>query len=79
MSNTLHGEDLPLAKVLKPDFSEAVEIAVGVRVFRVKMSPPCHFFFLLFFALPLIVTLNPNPDPNLCIWSTFSWGHQKAV
>ena len=56
MSNTLHGEDLPLAKVLKPDFSEAVEIAVGVRVFRVKMSPPCHFFFYYF--LPFLLLLH---------------------
>ena len=34
--NALHGEDLSLAKVLKPDFSKAVEIAGGVGVFIIK-------------------------------------------
>src|SRR6266581_970692 len=46
--NALHGEDLLLAKVLKPDFSKAVEMAVGVRVFRFEMLPPCHFFSFIF-------------------------------
>ena len=36
MPNALHGEDLSLAKVLKPDFSKAVGIAGGVRVFIIK-------------------------------------------
>ena len=60
---------ISLAKVLKPDFSKAVEMAVGVRVFIVKMLPTCH----LFFALPLIVMPIPDPDPepNSHIWSTF--------
>ena len=32
--NALEGEDLPLAKVLKPDFSKAVEMAGGVSVLQ---------------------------------------------
>ena len=39
MPDALHGEDLSLAKMLKPDFSKALEMAVGVRVFIVKMLP----------------------------------------
>ena len=38
MPNALHGEDLSLAKVLKPDFSKAVGIAGGVRVFIIKSN-----------------------------------------
>ena len=49
-----------MAKVLKPDFSKAVGMAVGVRVFIVKMLSTCH----LFFALPLIVMPIPNSDPD---------------
>jgi hypothetical protein len=49
---TIQDETLPLAKVLRPDYSKAMEAAVGVRVVLVKM-PPSFDVLCLFLPLSL--------------------------
>jgi len=48
----IRDETLPLAKVLKPDFSKAMEVAPGVRVVLVRM-PPSFDVLCLFLPLSL--------------------------
>ena len=68
--NALEGEDLPLANVLKLDFSKAVGMAGGVRVFHRMGSLSSHIFFLC-------QILNPNP---ICTSvDILAGGHQKVI
>ena len=56
--DALQDVNLPLAKVLKPDFSKAVEMDGGVR-FLYK----CYSQFT-FFCLHLLLWYMPNPDSD---------------
>ncbi len=51
MLNALEGEDIHLAKVLKPDFSKAVGMAGGVRVFY-SQNGTIMSYFLKFSSPP---------------------------
>ncbi len=79
MLNALEGEDFHLAKVLKPNFSKAVEMARGVRVFYSQNGTITSYLFK--FSSP------PSPSSSAKsqtrIWSThvvvyFSWGSPKS-
>jgi hypothetical protein len=54
-----------LAKVLKPDFSKAVGIAGGVRVFIIKSNSYWHVIYFFIYFLPFLWSLCrfPIPDP----------------
>ncbi len=75
--NALHREDLFLAKVLKPDFSKAVEMAVGVRVFRVRMLLPCHFFSFIF--CPSYYCYAESRSRSTHLVDILARGHQKVI